>query len=357
MKTLPSCNPYRRGGFTLIELLVVIAIIAILAAMLLPALAKAKQKAQITGCINNLKQIGLGMNMYFGDSKDKVPFTRLGGNNDGGQMSWDKKIGQYMGSLRNPNGTGTEPWQWDPFADLAEFNGTLEPQPEKWALCPADKVVDIKTYYNLGAPYFYRRSYSMPQHNGGSTTVNWNWNPSGYSRASNHDWPPKSDSKTALGLLIARNPENVNGAPTVWAPNDFDGTGPNANTRNSNVWRYQPAVQLSMVLAPHDTILITERIMGNNRFGTITQAEIARPGVPGATAGNLGQWGAQADGNNQQRAVFEQMGPTERGFHGAEMFDYLYVDGHVEHRDRRATLNPLGGLNQQSGQWTLDPNH
>ena len=122
-----------RRGFTLIELLVVIAIIAILAALLLPALARARVKAEGIACMNNLRQMMLGWRLYSEDHSDLLLASLTVGGN---RVLWCSGYLDYSGAQAN----------WDPQLDIAK--SPIMPYIGKnfkiWK-CPADRVTVLNS--------------------------------------------------------------------------------------------------------------------------------------------------------------------------------------------------------------------
>ena len=163
MRVKSSKIPPRPYGFTLIELLVVIAIIAILAGMLLPALAKAKTKAQGIKCLNNNKQLMLAWRLYVEDSNDQLPYA-YAPSGPNAPYAWVK------GDMT------VSPGNWNPDIDLKQsliwkYASGLD----IWK-CPADRA---RVKNNVGQMVPRVRSMSMLNWVGGDGTTNPS-DPSGY---------------------------------------------------------------------------------------------------------------------------------------------------------------------------------
>jgi len=138
----------KRSAFTLLELLVVIAIIAILAALLLPVLNSAKRKAAQAACLNNLKQLGLGMEIYVGDNGDAFPgiASQHSGFNAADWIYWR---------------TNTVHPQFEKSPILTAIPGTQKPS----LRCPldisdADRLAQVAADTGNNGPYLFSYSFT-----------------------------------------------------------------------------------------------------------------------------------------------------------------------------------------------------
>jgi prepilin-type N-terminal cleavage/methylation domain-containing protein len=151
------------GGFTLIELLVVIAIIAILAAILLPVLNAAKQRALAANCMNNKKQLQVACAMYVADNNDSLPFNPDQSTTNAGAPPW---IAGVMDWTTSPDNTNINYLVNSASSGLAGYTG---PQPLVYH-CPSDMYLKPGIQTGIGWPYRVRSVAMDAAVGGGNST-------------------------------------------------------------------------------------------------------------------------------------------------------------------------------------------
>lgn len=140
-----------RRAFTLIELLVVIAIIAILAAMLLPAVAKAKSKAQRIACVSNMKQVGTGFIMWAQDHEGKFPWlvSQTNGGTHSLTTAWEHFI-VLSNEISTPKVLHCAADKQRPLADgFGGVNGLISLQNSALSYAPGTEATELKTSMHI----------------------------------------------------------------------------------------------------------------------------------------------------------------------------------------------------------------
>jgi prepilin-type N-terminal cleavage/methylation domain-containing protein/prepilin-type processing-associated H-X9-DG protein len=325
-----TTQPARQRGFTLIELLVVIAIIAILAAILLPALAKAKSRAIRMQCMSQMKQLDLGINLFVSDNSEMFPAA--GYQSSGGVLSWDSWIYPYIGGSSSLS------------LDQAK-NGIYAENPADgaalgWATglkimaCPADTFQKVSWMYGPdGNLQFSTRTYAMVSP-GTSWSVDFQVDP---------NLPKKGSYK-----LPDLSQSGRHGVGIYWSSTDA--------TPDWGAKGYPTAV----VRDPSGTILLCELASSQGVMGNIWPCMCFGPqATDGGAMGNLYQIDTSAA--NYDAAKFKDGGYNQ----GNQLykahnnrFNYAFHDGHVETLKIEDTVGSASGplrvqVANPKGMWTV----